>query len=134
MFIDDQYRQQWHGSNKVAMPANCREGCKVMYAAPLASLSCEVLKRQCQITAPHKPKNIPPHPPPTVERERETGRNNLLFRVLSEERQGCMLLYLCQRDEHGGFSELFCCAAELTRAKMEGSVSTVFFIGVTLNE
>lgn len=33
--------------------------------APLATVSCQVLKRQRQITAPHKPKNIaPPGPPP----------------------------------------------------------------------
>lgn len=63
--------------------------------APLATISSQVLKTQRQITAPHKPKNIPPRPPHTLDGERETGWNNLFFRVLSEERQGCMLLYLC---------------------------------------
>lgn len=82
------------------------------HVASLATLSSVVLKRQRQITVPHKPKNIPPHPPLTLERERETGRNNLLFRVLSEERQGCMLSYLCQCEHCYSFSELFCSAAE----------------------
>lgn len=83
--------------------------------APLATISCRVLKRQRQITAPHEPKNIPspPRPPPTLEEEKgEPGRNNLLFRVLSKEREGCLLLYLCQCDRCHCFSELFCSVAE----------------------
>lgn len=53
-----------------------------------------------------------------MEWERETGRNNLLFRVLSEERQGCMLLYLCQCDDCSLLSELFCCSADQRQADM----------------
>lgn len=69
------------------------------HVAPLATISSQVLKRQSQIMAPHKPKNICSRPPPTLEGERKTGCKNLLFRVLSEERQGCMLVYLCQCDQ-----------------------------------
>lgn len=101
----------------MAMSGDSRKGSKVMYLL-WPPLSSEVLKRQCQITTPHKPKNIPPDPPPTPDRERETSRINLLFRVLSEERQGPMLLYLCQRDRCHCFIKLFYSAADQSPAHM----------------
>lgn len=118
-FIDHQTDRIYSNFNKNGNVRWFQKG-EQGHVSPLAPLSSEVLKRQCQITTPHKPKNIPPDPPPTPDRERETSRINLLFRVLSEERQGCMLLYLSQRDRCHCFTKLFCSAADHSPAHMGG--------------